>query len=130
MVDRLGETELVDASLQTTLQEVLDLQGQDVIELHAGLVEHTDTHQTANEGIAFEETLGVLLVESKKLTVELSASMLISGLEVIDNVPSSTTDLGQGELDTPDLTLVAQTVLADDLQFGVTVDMLGMLPLT
>lgn len=130
MVDRLGETELVDASLQTTLQEVLDLQGQDVIELHAGLVEHTDTHQTANEGIAFEETLGVLLVESKKLTVKMSAGMLTRGSEVVDNVPSSTTDLGQGELDTPDLTLVAQTVLADDLQFGVTVDMLGMLPLT
>lgn len=130
VVDRLGETELVDASLQTTLQEVLDLQGQDVIELHAGLVEHTDTHQTANEGIAFEETLGVLLVESKKLTVKMSAGMLTRGSEVVDNVPSSTTDLGQGELDTPDLTLVAQTVLADDLQFGVTVDMLGMLPLT
>ena len=46
------------------------------------------------------------------------------------DIPGSTTDLGQGELDTPDLTLVAQTVLADDLQFGVTVDMLGMLPLT
>ena len=75
VVDRLGETKLVDASLQTTLQEVLDLQGQDVIELHAGLVEHTDTHQTANEGIALEETLGVLLVEGKKLTTISSARM-------------------------------------------------------
>lgn len=69
VVDRLGETELVDAGLQAALQEVLDLEGKDVIELHAGLVEHTDTHQTANEGIAFEETLGVLLVESKELTL-------------------------------------------------------------
>lgn len=68
VVDGLGETELVDASLETALQEVLNLQGQDVIELHAGLVEHTDTDQTANEGIALEETLGVLLVESEKLT--------------------------------------------------------------
>lgn len=76
VVDGLGETKLVDASLQTTLQEVLNLQGQDVIELHAGLVEHTDTHQTANEGIAFEETLGVLLVEGKKLTMKLSAGVL------------------------------------------------------
>lgn len=68
VVDGLGEAELVDASLEAALQEVLDLQGQHVIELHAGLVEHTDTHQTANEGIAFEETLGVLLVESEQLT--------------------------------------------------------------
>jgi hypothetical protein len=54
VVDGLGETELVDAGLQTTLQEILDLEGQDVIELHAGLVEHTDTNKTANERIAFE----------------------------------------------------------------------------
>lgn len=68
VVDGLGKTKLVDASLETTLQEVLDLEGKDVIELHAGLVKDTDTNQTANESIALEETLGVLLVESKELT--------------------------------------------------------------
>ena len=71
VVDGLGKTELVDTGLETTLQKVLDLQGQDVIELHAGLVKDTDTDQTANESIALEETLGVLLVESKELTGEL-----------------------------------------------------------
>lgn len=69
VVDGLGETELVDASLQTALKEILDLEGQDVIELHAALVEHTDTDKTANQGVALEETLGVLLVESEQLTV-------------------------------------------------------------
>jgi hypothetical protein len=68
VMDGLGEAELVDASLETTLQEVFGLEGQHVIELHAGFVEHTDTHETANEGIAFEETLGVLFVEGEKLT--------------------------------------------------------------
>lgn len=68
VVDGLGKTKLVDASLKTTLQEVLDLKGKDVIELHAGLVEDTDTDQTANESIALEKTLGVLLVESEELT--------------------------------------------------------------
>ena len=34
-------------------------------------------------------------------------------------VPSSTTDLGEGQLDTPDLTLVAETILADELQLGI-----------
>lgn len=72
VVDGLGETELVDTGLETALQEILNFQGQDVIELHAGFVEHTDTDETANEGISFEETLGVLLVKSKKLTIPIS----------------------------------------------------------
>ena len=62
MVDGLSETELVDAGLQTALQEILSLQGQDVIELHTGLVEHTDTDETANERIAFEETLRAVAI--------------------------------------------------------------------
>jgi nucleoside-triphosphatase THEP1 len=68
VVDRLGKTELVDAGLETALQEVLNLEGQDVIELHARLVKDTDTYETANEGVTLEEALGVLLVESKKRT--------------------------------------------------------------
>lgn len=68
VMNGLGETELVDASLETTLKEILNLEGKNVIELHAGLVEDTDTDKTANEGIAFEQTLWVLLIEGKKLT--------------------------------------------------------------
>lgn len=68
VVDRLGETKLVDAGLQTALQEVLDLKGQDVIELHARLIEDTDTDETANQGVTLEETLGVLVVKSEQLT--------------------------------------------------------------
>ena len=68
VVDGLGETELVDASLQTTLQEILNFQGQHVIELHAGFVEDTDTDETANEGVTFEEALGILFVEGEQLT--------------------------------------------------------------
>ena len=34
-------------------------------------------------------------------------------------LPSSTTDLGEGELDTPDLTLVAESILSNELQLGV-----------
>lgn len=102
VVDGLGEAELVDTSLETALQEILNLQGKHVIELHAGLVEHTDTNQTANEGVAFEQTLGVLLVHGEELT-------------------GSTTNLGQSEQHTPHLALVAETVFANSLQLGVTV---------
>jgi hypothetical protein len=72
VVDGLSKTELVDAGLETALQEVLNLQGQDIIELHAGLVEHTDTNETANERISLEQALGVLLVESQERTAAVS----------------------------------------------------------
>jgi len=39
-------------------------------------------------------------------------------------VPSSTSNLGQSELDTPDLSLVSQTIFTDDLEFGVAVEVL------
>ena len=68
VVDGLGKTELVDASLQATLQEVLDLQGKDVIELHARLVEDTDTDETADKGVTLEKALGVLLVKGQERT--------------------------------------------------------------
>ena len=59
VVDGLGETELVDLGLETALQEVLDAKGKNVIELHAGVVQDTDTDKTTNQGITLEETLGV-----------------------------------------------------------------------
>jgi hypothetical protein len=68
VVDRLGKTELVHAGLEAALQEILDLEGEHVIKLHARLVEHADTDETANEGIAFEETLRVLLLHREQLT--------------------------------------------------------------
>jgi hypothetical protein len=117
VVDGLGKTELVDTGLQTTLQEILNLQGQHVIELHAGFVKNTNTDETANEGISFEETLWVLLVKGEQLTTT-SLDNLDSMFEICP-IPSSTTNLGEGELDTPDLTLVAETVLSNELQFGV-----------
>jgi hypothetical protein len=134
VVDGLGETELVDTSLETTLKEILDLEGKDVIELHAGLVEHTDADKTANESISFEQTLGVLLVEGEELTVrreKLAPCLPIMPCPIVwrfhklfFHIPSSTTDLGEGELDTPHLTLVAQAVLADNLEFRVTSKMI------
>ena len=97
VVDGLGQAALEDLGLETALQEVLDLQGQHVIETHAGLVEHTDTDETADKGVTLEETLGVLGVELQELT-------------------SRTTNLGQGETNAPDLTLVAETVFTSKLE--------------
>ena len=68
VVDRLGEAELEHLGLETTLQEVLGLEGKNVIETHAGVVQDTNTHETADEGVTLEETLGVLVVELEELT--------------------------------------------------------------
>ena len=96
VVNGLGQAALEDLSLEATLQEVLDLQGQHVIQTHAGLVEHTDANETTDEGVTLEKTLGVLVIELEQLT-------------------GRTTDLGQDETDAPDLALVAKTVLAGEL---------------
>uniref|UniRef100_A0A0E9XIX5 Uncharacterized protein n=1 Tax=Anguilla anguilla TaxID=7936 RepID=A0A0E9XIX5_ANGAN len=45
MVDALSQAQLEDLCLQPTLEEVLNLKAQDVIQLHLALVEHSDPHQ-------------------------------------------------------------------------------------
>ena len=98
VVDGLRETALEDLGLETTLQEVLDLERQHVIETHAALIEHTDADEPADEGVTLEETLRVLGVELEQLT-------------------RGTTNLGQDEANAPDLALVAEAVFAGEL-FG------------
>ena len=96
MVNAFRQTALEHLCLQPSLQKIFNLEGQHVIETHAGFVEHTDAHETANHGITLEETLGVLRVKLEELT-------------------SSTTDFGKGERNAPDFALVAKAVLAGEL---------------
>jgi hypothetical protein len=42
-----------------------------------------------------------------------------SVLDFCENLPGSTTNLGEGEENAPHLTLVAETILANELQLGV-----------
>lgn len=65
MMDTLRQPKLVDTSLKSSLQEVLDLKGQHVIELHAGFIKHADTNETSDEGIAFKESLGVFFIKGE-----------------------------------------------------------------
>ena len=96
MMDTLGQSNLEHLCLQPAFQEIFDLEGKHVIETHAALIEHTNAHETANEGVTLEETLGVFIVELEELT-------------------SSTTNFGEGEGNTPNLALVAQAVLSSEL---------------
>ena len=89
---------LEDLGLQPPLQEVLDLEGQDVIQPHPGVIKHSDPHESSNQGVTLEETLGVLVVELQELS-------------------GGSSDLGEGQLNPPDLTLVTETVLSGELQW-------------
>jgi len=100
VVNGLGKTELEDLGLEATLQEILNLQGQDVIQLHLVLVQDTDADQAANQSVTLEKATGVLVLQSQELT-------------------GSTTNVGKGETNAPDLALVTETVLTDELQLLV-----------
>ena len=63
MVNALCQTALEHLSLQTSLQEILNLESQHVIKTHTRLVKHTNTDETTNESVSFEETFGIFVVE-------------------------------------------------------------------
>jgi hypothetical protein len=53
--------------------------------------------------------------------VKVSLLGVIACITKFKSIPGSTTDLGQSQTDSPDLTLVAQAILSDELQLRVTV---------
>jgi len=100
-MDGLGlETFLIDSSLQSLVKEFIDSKTQDVIELELLVAEEAVSVHSVEEGSSFEESSGVFFLESEELT-------------------SSLSELGEEEMDSPDLTLVLETVLSDELQFVV-----------
>lgn len=68
VVDRLGQTKLENLCLQSSLKEVLDSESENVIELHASLVENSDADQSSNQGITLEQSLWVLVIQCQELT--------------------------------------------------------------
>lgn len=53
VMDGLGQSKLEHLCLQTTLQEILNLQTEHVIELHAGLIQDTNAHQTTQQSVTY-----------------------------------------------------------------------------
>ena len=101
LMDRFGlEAFLVDSSLESLVEEFVDGQTQDVIELELFVAEEAVSVHSVEEGSAFEKSSGVFFLESEELTGGLS-------------------ELGEEQMDSPDLTLVLETVLSDELQFVV-----------
>jgi len=129
MVYRLGETgstsafyryhrtenepKLEHLGLEPPLQEILSLEREHVIKSHAGIIEHTNADQSADQCIALEEAFGVFVVELQEFSggsADLSGRLSQSWME-----EKMDTDLGEGELNAPNLALAAETVLAGEL---------------
>lgn len=100
VVNRLGKAELKNLCLQATLQEILNLQGQDIIERLLRLIEQTQAGETAEKGKTLENTLRILLIKRQE-------------------VPGRCADLGENKLYAPDLTFVAKPVAAHQHQLAV-----------
>ena len=98
MMNGLGQSKLEDLGLQTSFQEILDFEAQNVIQLHSVFVKDSNTDQTTQECVTLEETTGILVLQGEQVT-------------------SSFADLGQSVLDPPDLTLVFQSIFANEFQF-------------
>jgi hypothetical protein len=100
VVDALGQAKLEDLRLKAALKEVVDAQGQHVVQLHLRLVQHADANKATQQRIAFKEPARVFFVEREQLS-------------------GGRSDLSDDELDAPDLALIAQAKLADQLQLLV-----------
>lgn len=100
VVNGSGKTELENLGLESSLKEVLDLQGKNVIELHLVLGKDTDSHESSDKSVTLEESLWVLLVSGQK-------------------VSGSSSKLGELETNSVDLVLVLETVLTSELKLSV-----------
>lgn len=90
VMDRLGKTSLEHLRLQTAVEELLDRETKDEVELLLLLGDEAHAGQSAQQGRTLKQALRVLLLEGKKVT-------------------GSLTDLGNRQLHTPDLALVAES---------------------
>ena len=101
LVDRLRlESLLVDAGLQSLVEQLIDGETEHVIQLQLLAREESVAVHTVEEGSAFEKSPGVALLKSEQLSGCLA-------------------EAGEDEVHSPDLALVLEAVLADQLQLVV-----------
>lgn len=99
VVDRPGLTTfLVDPGLESAFHELVEGKTQNVIELALALAKESVTGHSAEEGGTLEESPGVLLLQGEQLSGCLS-------------------DFGEGQLHSPDLSLVSEAELSDEAEF-------------
>lgn len=116
VVDRLGKTLLVNLSLETALQKLLGGQLQNKVQALLILAQKSVADHAAQQGGTLEQTGLVLLVQGQQLTGSLKDD---KNLIDTDRACSYLSDLGQSELDAPDLALASQAVFTDQAQLLV-----------
>merc|ERR1711934_423544 len=109
VVDGLGKATLEHEGLEATLHEVLQGERQHVIQTLLVLLEDSVADHAAHEGRTLEDTRWVLLVLGEEGT-------------------GGRTDLGQCEAHTPDLLLVLEAVLPDELELSIETLLLERTP--
>jgi hypothetical protein len=100
VVNGLGETEFKNLGLESSFHEIFHFKSEDVVEFHVLFIENTNSHQSSEKSVTFEQPLWVFVFEGEQHSGGFS-------------------DLGQKELDPPDFFLVLETELSDHLQLGV-----------
>jgi hypothetical protein len=94
------ESFLIDSSLKSLVEELVDSKTKHVIELELFVAEQTITMHSVEEGCSFEQSTWIFLLESKQLS-------------------GSFSEVGEEQVHSPDFTLVLETVLSDKLKFMV-----------
>ncbi len=61
MMDTFGKSQLEHLGLEPTFQEVLKTQTQHIIKLHFALIQYSNTNQTTQEGITFEQNSAIVI---------------------------------------------------------------------
>lgn len=100
VVNRSGQTEFKDLSLQSSFQEILGFQSKDVIEFVLRFVHHSKSVQSSEQGSTFKNSLRILFIFLEQFSCCSSNSRHF---------------LGQS----PQFSLVLQTILTDEFQFSI-----------
>jgi len=109
MMDGLGKSKLEHLCLKAALQEILNLETEDIIQFHLALIQDSNPDQTSEKCVSFKQSLGVLLLQSEQNS-------------------GSGPDLGKTVLDSPDLSLVPESILSNELQLLVQASLLKWSP--
>merc|ERR1719516_189202 len=91
--------------LKAALQEILNLETEDIIQFHLALIQDSNPDKTSEKCVSFKQSLGVLLLQSEQNS-------------------GSGPDLGKTVLDSPDLSLVPETIFSNELQLLVQASLL------
>ena len=100
MMDGLGQTLLVDVGLETSIQQFLSGQLQNLIEFEFIVSEETIAVHASQKGRTFEDALGVIRSEGQQSSRGLA-------------------EFGECVLYAPDFTLAAQSVFSNQLKFRI-----------